>query len=580
MLEQAIALAKQGFHVFPLKPGTKRPMFKDWENLASTDPKQIARWWRAIPGANIAIACGPSNLLVIDLDKAKKPGGPQHGQQTLTALAAGRQLPDTFTVASARGGRHLYFRQPEGAPLRNTAGSVTAGLGPLIDTRGHGGFVVAPGSVFEGSDYRVESEAAVASLPAWIVDELSTRRMVADSAPAPALPRTPTTDRRRGAYGDTALSRSADTVATAPEGTRNDTLNREAFRMGRLVGGGVLHQRDVADELRRAAERAGLSPGEAANTIASGLAAGISRPRSIPDRDPLPQNRPQPKEDVMSSTPDASPETVIEPERATAPSDDFEDIWSDLRASFEDAHQALADWTDHDGADGLEPAMDEAARLVAQTVVTRRQSDNVGTTADESAPAVEPPADTADDLLAPVDAVYDDARIAGIPADAPEWTGISTVRDAMRNLWDTVKAVAGRYWAELSADIRVRGPLNALATRAALGIANLATRAADRLERSGPRQPRVESLASLREAYINARGQVRAHAATYEWQRISALWGTVNTLARQVHDPGIRAVVARSADRHLRPCGRTQPSSCAGCSRWRPGRTRCACRSS
>lgn len=52
----------------------------------------------------------------------------------------------------------------------------------------------------------------------------------------------------------------------------------------------------------------------------------------------------------------------------------------------------------------------------------------------------------------------------------------------------------------------------------------------------------------LREAYINARSQVRAHAATHEWQRISALWGTANTLARQVGDPGIRAVVARAAD--------------------------------
>ena len=209
MLEQATALAQQGFHIFPLEPGTKKPMFKAWQKLATTDPEAIARWWRIMPDANIAIACGPSNLLVVDLDRAKKPGGPRHGQQTLTELAAGRELPRTFTVASARGGRHLYCRQPEGIELRNTAGSGTAGLGPLIDTRGHGGFIVAPGSVFEGGSYLVEDQAPVAPLPGWILDELVKEKPVVEPAPAPAPPRTPVTDRRRSAYADTALNRSA-----------------------------------------------------------------------------------------------------------------------------------------------------------------------------------------------------------------------------------------------------------------------------------------------------------------------------------------------------------------------------------
>ena len=199
MLEHAIVLAQQGFHIFPLEPGSKKPMFKAWQKLATTDPEAIARWWRIMPDANIAIACGPSNLLVVDLDRAKKPGGPQHGQQTLTELAAGRELPCTFTVASARGGRHLYFRQPAGAALRNTAGSATAGLGPLIDTRGHGGFIVAPGAVFEGGSYLVEDQAPVAPLPSWIVDELAKQRSATEPAPAPAPSRIPITDRRRSA---------------------------------------------------------------------------------------------------------------------------------------------------------------------------------------------------------------------------------------------------------------------------------------------------------------------------------------------------------------------------------------------
>jgi hypothetical protein len=56
-------------------------------------------------------------------------------------------MPDrTYTVATASGGEHLYFRQPVGLQLRNTQGEHGSGLGWCIDTRGHGGFVVAAGS--------------------------------------------------------------------------------------------------------------------------------------------------------------------------------------------------------------------------------------------------------------------------------------------------------------------------------------------------------------------------------------------------------------------------------------------------
>ena len=54
---------------------------------------------------------------------------------------------DTCTVATPSGGLHLYYRAPaEDERLRNTAGT----LGWKVDTRAHGGYVVAPGSVVDG----------------------------------------------------------------------------------------------------------------------------------------------------------------------------------------------------------------------------------------------------------------------------------------------------------------------------------------------------------------------------------------------------------------------------------------------
>jgi N12 class adenine-specific DNA methylase len=634
MFEQAVDLALQGFAVFPLNPGTKRPMFKGWERLASTDPHQIARWWNATPNANIAIACGPSNLLVIDLDKAKKPDGPRHGQETLATLAAGREVPHTFTVASASGGRHLYYRQPDGTALSITTGSDTAGLGPLVDTRGHGGYIVAPGSVFNGGTYRIEHDAPVAPLPTWIADELTKRPTTQEPPPAPAPSRMPVSDRRRSAYGNAALKHAADTVARAPEGTRNDTLNRESFRLGRLVGGNTLDRNDAVAELRRAAHQAGLPPGEAANTIASGLTAGIDHPRSIPDPAPRPQTSHPPQEAAMTTTTDHEPRTTNQPtttpdtdqvngairptqpdaketaattgnerepetpERADAPSAekksssttdstpttpqkaatlhdpttaagdefgfDFDEIWSSVRASIELARQAIPDWTELNTPDDLKPAINEALRYLAQAPIPRTAGDSTDSTISESAapgapepaPPIDQTTDTAelgaedlDEHLAAVDTAYADAQASGIPADRPEWAGIQAIHSAVHNLWDTLKAAASTYWAELSADIRVRGLLTALATRAARAIATLANTAATHLEQRGTQQLVVETEGPhLREAYINARNHVRAHAATHEWQRITALWGTVNTLTRQTGDPGIRAVVTRSAD--------------------------------
>ncbi|WP_214317674.1 bifunctional DNA primase/polymerase [Nonomuraea sediminis] len=43
--------------------------FTRWEHNATTHPARLAAWWRRAP-INVGVACGPSNLLVIDLDLA------------------------------------------------------------------------------------------------------------------------------------------------------------------------------------------------------------------------------------------------------------------------------------------------------------------------------------------------------------------------------------------------------------------------------------------------------------------------------------------------------------------------------
>src|SRR6185437_7725762 len=262
----------------------------------------------------------------------------------------------------------------------------------------------------------------------------------------------------------------------------NDTLNREAFRLGRLVGGEVLNQHDAVAELHRAAHQAGLPSSEAATTIASGLTAGISRPRTIPDHASTPHNHRFPKEaavptktdegsrtgEHIASAPEPKPEspTVIALDQPEPPAEgelDFESIWGEVQASIDRARQALPDWPDTHAPDDLKPAIDEVLAYLAEVPVP-----------DESWADVE----TLDAHWSAVHTAYADAATV-VPPDQPEWTRISAIRTAMHDLWDTIREAAGSYRAELFRDVRLRGLMTALATRGARAIASLAASAVE-----------------------------------------------------------------------------------------------------
>lgn len=108
-------------------------------------------------------------------------------------------------------------------------------------------------------------------LPAW------------SPRPAQALPHRPLVG-GGSAYGSEALRREAETVAATPEGGRNDALNRAAFKLGTLIGGGELDRAGVEAELTAAARHCGLPESESRRTIASGIEDGIKEPRQRPNQ--------------------------------------------------------------------------------------------------------------------------------------------------------------------------------------------------------------------------------------------------------------------------------------------------------
>jgi len=170
-LEPALAYARRNIATFPLAPRSKVPLFSKTAGGrgvldASTDLAVVTRWWTNRPDANIAIACGAaSGFFVLDID-------PRHcGDDTLAELE--RQhgpLPETTISHTGGGGEHLLWRFVHG--VLNSAGYR---LGPGLDIRSQGGYIVAPPSIHEnGRAYAWDIDRGIddmppAEAPEWLI---------------------------------------------------------------------------------------------------------------------------------------------------------------------------------------------------------------------------------------------------------------------------------------------------------------------------------------------------------------------------------------------------------------------------
>jgi len=271
MLDAALAYARHGIPVLPVhtpapgggcscaRPGCERPgkhpRLRHGLTEASTEAIRIEMWWARWPDANIGLRTGVL-MDVADVDSAEGWHGLRH--------LLGGELPAGPQVRTGGGGWHFWF-DPLGFGNR-------VRLLPGVDWRGVGGYVVAPPSMHaRGAAYSWVRRPG-GDLPSG---PAALRDLVA-GPPLEAWPHTRIVHPDR--YAAVALEAETSRVAWAAVGSRNDTLNRAAFALGRLVGAGLLDERAVRHELTTAARWAGLGPVEIARTLHSGLTAGRRQP--------------------------------------------------------------------------------------------------------------------------------------------------------------------------------------------------------------------------------------------------------------------------------------------------------------
>jgi putative DNA primase/helicase len=235
----AAALVRLGLRVFPVhavggagrcscgkdcgRNAGKHPRTANGLLDATADPDQVPHWWSRWPDANVAVATGAaSGVWALDVDPA------HDGLASIERLEAEHgEIPPTWCVETGGDGLHLWFLLGDTA-LRTSAGL----LGPGLDVRAEGGYVVVPpsrhrsGRRYRWSDAWRPGSVDLAPAPPWLV-ALATRAFGGTVVPPDGFP-------VDGAAGGNHSRAIPDVIE---EGSRNAALTSLAGAMRRKGAG-------------------------------------------------------------------------------------------------------------------------------------------------------------------------------------------------------------------------------------------------------------------------------------------------------------------------------------------------------
>jgi hypothetical protein len=201
-------------------------------------------------------------------------------------------LPATTCVATGSGGLHLYYLAPLDSSPTIGASLRLDGQPLAVDWRCRLGYVVAPGATRAGQSWRwlppgsdlpglpsaarVSGRGIVAAPPSLLA-LLQPRQPVIAPLPAALVD-----DARARAYGRRALATVCDRIRALAQGERHRSAFGPICGVGSLAAGGCIDPAEAEPMLMAALADVGLTGRDAARLIRCGLAAGASRPRSVP----------------------------------------------------------------------------------------------------------------------------------------------------------------------------------------------------------------------------------------------------------------------------------------------------------
>lgn len=281
MLKAALAYLERGWSVLPCVG--KSPAIK-WATLQveRAPMSHVHEWARRGWLQNVGVICGSvsDNLVVIDLD----------GRDAVNEFS--RQFPHLLStrqiVSGSGNGMHIYLRCQSLPPTTRTSDTPYGGF----ELRADGCYVIAPPSIHPKTrqPYHLLTTPEVLEVDqlddvvAFIrqFQKAKEQPKAQEQPPQPQIVRTGRGWRPpQQLYLESALEGERRRVLHSSEGSRNDSLNKAAFYLGKLIHAG-LDRPTVEAELLAAALAVGLDEVPSRRTIKSGLDAGIKKARPIP----------------------------------------------------------------------------------------------------------------------------------------------------------------------------------------------------------------------------------------------------------------------------------------------------------
>lgn len=184
ILEAARGYLDEGYHLFPASPRDKVPLVK-WSTESTVDLAVVSEWIKRWPSMMLCASCGPSNIVVLDIDVKSEPRGDCWFMEQIRDRGP---IPWTRQSITGSCGMHFTFRPPVGVEIRNSQKKIHQNA----DVRGVGGMVVLAPSVSAAGEYQqIGDGAPLATLSGWLLDLI----VASQTPPAPTSPPA------RGRYG-------------------------------------------------------------------------------------------------------------------------------------------------------------------------------------------------------------------------------------------------------------------------------------------------------------------------------------------------------------------------------------------
>ena len=281
-LEAALIYAKFGIPVFPCnwEPNEdgvvkKHPVLaigKGGLYLATIDPEQITKWWTEWPLALIGVPQGRRvGTWALDVDAP--------GYHAGDGLAAWRKLEHdnssshlTRSHLTGTKGLHLFYRWDISRPVGCPTTTVPEGM----EVKGESGYVIFPPSPYQLNDqtvhYDIKHDSEPEPAPGWLEDLILGKR--------------PKSNRSAGGgywpngFGEEELERYCNIIRNATKG-HYDAARGEAYKMGRLAGGGAVAVDKAQEDLVAAARQCG-APDDYPFNVKRSFLNGVKNPARPP----------------------------------------------------------------------------------------------------------------------------------------------------------------------------------------------------------------------------------------------------------------------------------------------------------